>query len=904
MIMPVAVSDRNVVARKLQLNESEASAAEPGAEEQATNPGKAVPTAPKAARSFPIVAIGASAGGLEALEHFFAHVPVGSGMAFVVIQHLDPTQKGMMPELLQRTTRMPVAQARNRMKVRPDSVYVIPPNKDLSIVHDSLFLLDPVAPRGLRLPIDFFFRALADDRREKAVGVILSGMGSDGTLGLRAIKERGGLGLAQDPATARFDSMPRSAIDAGLADIVAGANELPLRIADTLSHARRPAFPQTQGEAAPETAAQKSAFERICSVLREHTTHDFSLYKKSTLYRRIERRMAIHQIELIADYVHYLRNTPQEVDLLFKELLIGVTRFFRDPASWACLQDEALPELFAAYPSGGALRAWVAGCSTGEEAYSLAIAFREVQQRVKPGGRHSLQIFATDLDQDAITQARQGTYPANIAADVSPERLKRFFVDLGDGAGYRVGKEIREMVVFAPHNVIMDPPFTKLDILTCRNLLIYFGATLQNKLLPLFHYSLNPNGILMLGSAESIGASTHLFTPLESKARLFLRAASPLQSAALEFPTRYFPFKNESRMDATNPPATASLQTLADQLLLQQFSPAAVLVNAAGDLIYISGRTGKYLEPAAGKVNWNIHAMARAGLRHELALALPKAMRTGERVVFRNLPVGDDPANLQLVDLTVSPIEEPAALRGMVMVLFSDVAAGQLPPSVSIGKRSPRRSQRETELEQLLARTQQENRTLREEMQTSQEETKSTNEELQSTNEELQSSNEELTTSKEEMQSLNEELQTVNLELQSKVDELSSANNDMKNLLNSTDMATVFLDNALHVRRFTTQATRLFKLIPGDIGRPLSDIVTDLVYQELSDDAEEVLRSLAFSDREVITNDGRWFQVKIMPYRTLENVIDGVVITFNDISRAKHLEAELRVLGGTAAKSR
>jgi len=844
---------------------------------------------PMPSRKFPIVAIGASAGGLEALAQFLGHVPVGCGMAFVIIQHLDPDHKGMMPELLQRTTLMPVVQAKNRIKVRPDCVYVIPPNADLSILHDSLYLLEPIAPRGLRLPIDFFFRALADDRQEQAIGVILSGMGSDGTLGVRAIKERGGLVLAQDPLTAKFDSMPKSIIDAGLAEIIAAAEKLPQRIIDTL-HLQKPAKLVVSDL---ESVDQKSAFDKICILLRERTGHDFSFYKKTTVYRRIERRMAIHQLDRIADYVHHLRENPQELDLLFKELLIGVTNFFRDPATWAYLQEKTLPDLLAATPPGTTLRAWVAGCSSGEEAYSLAIIFRELQEQRKPHDRCSLQIFATDLDPDAIEKARRALYPANIAIDVSEARLKRFFVE--DGGSFRVAKEIREMVVFAPQNIIMDPPFTKLDMLTCRNLLIYLGAELQKKLLPLFHYSLKPGGILMLGSAESIGNFTDLFEPLESKARLFKRSNSLLHPDELEFPTRHFPTKAALPMEPKPETSTANLQTLADQLLLQKFSPAAVLVTASGDLVYINGRTGKYLEPAAGKVNWNIHAMARDDLRQEISLALPRALRSGESVVSSNLRVGHNGGS-QLVDLTIFPIQEPAPLRGMAMLVITDVAT---PTEVATetGKRSPRRAQRELELEKALAQAQQEVQRLREEMQTSQEEVKSASEELQSTNEELQSTNEELTTSKEEMQSLNEELQTVNVELQSKVDELSSANNDMKNLLNSTDIATIFLDNALHVRRFTTQATRLFKLIPGDIGRPLSDIVTNLTYPNLEIDAEQVLSTLAFSDREIDTTDGRWFQVKIMPYRTLENVIDGVVMTFNDISRAKILEKELRAVG-------
>ena len=844
------------------------------------------------ARNFPIVAIGASAGGLEALEQFLGHVPPASGMAFVVIQHLDPDRKDMLCELLQRATAMPVMPARNRMKIRPDSVYVIPPNTDISILHGSLYLLEPVAPRGLRLPIDFFFHALAEDRREFAIGVILSGMGSDGTLGLRSIKEAGGLALVQEPATAKFDSMPKSAIAAGLADIIAPAEQLPLRIVETLSHLR----PTALGRKPPEieTADQRSAFDKVCILLRARTGHDFSLYKKTTVYRRVERRMAIHQLDRIGDYVHYLRENQQEVDLLFKELLIGVTSFFRDPATWDYLLQRVLPGVLATHPPGSVLRAWVAGCSTGEEAFSLAIIFREALDQLPSTERLSLQIFATDLDPDAIEKARRGLYPANIVADVSEARLKRFFID--EGNGYRVNKEIREMVVFAPQDVIMDPPFTKLDILTCRNLLIYLGAELQKRVLPLFHYSLKPGGVLLLGSAESIGNFTDLFAPLESKARLFRRNDSAQRSPALDFPTRDFPNKTEPFMETKPEPVIANLQHLADDLLLQQFSPAAVLVTATGDLVYISGRTGKYLEPAAGKVNWNIHAMARDGLRQEIAIALPKALRTGERVVCHHLTIGSN-GGAQIIDLTVQPITEPAALRGMVMLVFTDVARAAQLPDATGGKRGGKCSQREAELEQALEHKHQEVQTLREEMQSSQEELKSANEELQSTNEELQSANEELTTSKEEMQSLNEELQTVNVELQSKVDELSTANNDMKNLLNSTDIATVFLDSALHVRRFTTQATRIFKLIPSDLGRALSDIVTDLDYPALLGDASEVLRTLVFSDREVATGDGRWFQVKIMPYRTLDNVIDGVVITFNDISRAKQLEAELRAIG-------
>ncbi len=468
---------------------------------------------------FPVIGIGASAGGLEALELFLRNVPSGSGMAFVIVQHLDPTHKGMMAELLQRATKMPVVQVTDRLKVEPDRVYIIPPNKDMSMLHGVLHLLPPMAPRGLRLPIDFFFRSLADDLREHSVGVILSGMGSDGTLGLRAIKEKAGAVFVQEPASAKFEGMPQSVIEAGLADVVAPVEELPARISAYLRH-----VPIHSADDTPIPVKTQSTLEKIFILLRSQTGHDFSQYKRTTIYRRVERRMSLHQINKIGSYLQFLQKNPQEAELLFKELLIGVTSFFRDPEAWAQLQKDVFPALFAAHPAGGTFRAWVTGCSTGEEAYSLAILFREALEKMRPTGNYSLQIFATDLDHDAIEKARQGVFPANIAADVTPERLRRFFIQ--EEYGFRVGKEIREMVVFAQQNLVMDPPFTRLDLLVCRNLLIYLNPEVQKKLLPLFYYCLNPGGALFLGTAETIGACTHLFVPLKGKMRLYWRLES------------------------------------------------------------------------------------------------------------------------------------------------------------------------------------------------------------------------------------------------------------------------------------------------------------------------------------------------------------------------------------------
>ena len=857
----------------------------------ARRPKKTVPLVEKEAPtpqtdvSFPIVGIGASAGGFEALEQFMGHVPAGSGMAFVVIQHLDPTRKGLMAELLQRCTRMKVVQVKDRTRVSPDRVYVIPPNKDMSILHGVLHLFEPSAKRGLRLPIDFFLRSLALDRQHQGIGVVLSGMGSDGTLGLRDIKEKGGLTLAQEPASAKFDSMPRSVIDAGLADIVAPVEELPARILAYLDRTPHAAKPEAELE-----AKMSGALEKILILLRTRTGHDFSYYKKNTLYRRVERRMGIHQIEKIGTYVRFLHENPVELDLLFKEFLIGVTSFFRDPLAWQILRDETLPALLASRPAG-LLRAWVAGCSTGEEAYTLAIVFREVMEKLKPRKSFKLQIFASDLDRDAIDKARQGVFPENICADVSPEQLRRYFTK--EERGYRVRAEIRESVIFSPHSLIKDPPFTKLDLLSCRNLLIYLAPEMQKKLFPLFHYSLNPGGILLLGNAETVGHFTDLFATANGKSRIFRRVESAVRPEPIEFPSSFAPGMAGGSEARPVSKTYLNLQSQAEQLVMRRYAPPTVLVNEQGNILHFSGRTGKYLEPAAGKANLNIFAMAREGLRYELATAFQKALRQAGPVRLHGLKTGSD-GGQQFVDITVERLEETEPLAGLVMIVFSDIPAPMETKAGGRVEKPPARNQRLAEVERELHQARAELQNTREEMQSSQEELRSTNEEMQSTNEEMQSTNEELTTSKEEMQSLNEELQTVNAELQCKLDELSRSNSDMKNLLNSTDIATLFLDSDLKVRRFTTQATRIIKLIPGDVGRPITDLASELLYPDLPEDAREVIRKLGSIEKPLQARDGSWFTVRIMPYRTLDDRIDGVVITFWDISVAKTLEAKLQ----------
>jgi len=842
-----------------------------------------------------IVGMGASAGGLEALEAFFARVPVRSGLAYIVVQHLDPTKKAMLAELLQRVTSLSVREAGEQMRVEADHVYVIPPNTEMNLSQGMLHLALPAEPRGMRLPINVLFSSLARELGASAVGVVLSGMGADGTLGLLALKAVGGLGVVQEPASAQFDSMPRSAIAAGCADIVALPEDMPERILACVgweAPAKLSIADAGPGPTPTDEPVEPPAetIETIFSLLRHRTRHDFSLYKPSTLNRRIERRKAIHGLPALADYVRFLRKNPQEIDLLFKELLIGVTSFFRDTAVWEHMQDTALPALLARRGSQTKLRAWIPGCSTGEEAYTLAIAFTEVVQRQPEHHGCTLQIFASDLSADAIATARAGRYRATVGASLPDGYAARYFTE--QDSTLVISKPIRDMVLFAQHDVVLDPPFTRLDILSCRNLLIYFDATLQRRLLPLFHYSLRPGGLLLLGTSETIGSFGKLFEPLESKLRLYLRRQTP-SVAGPELLLRSFPPLSKHTKETPVPPSPNaalgddSLQAAADHVLLQVHAPPAVVVNATGDIVYISGRTGKYLEPAAGKANWNFHAMVRDKLREPVATALRQAVKTDAMVQVRGLQLAAA-GGAQVVDVTVQPLREPAALAGTVMIVFRDVASP--PPGGKRTAASAAQANHAAELQ--LCRD--EIQTLREENRASREELQSANEELQSTNEELQSANEELTTSKEEMQSMNEELQTVNAEMQSKLDDLALAQSDLKNLLNSTEIAMLFLDQKLNVRRYTDRAAKIINLRDTDIGRPLSDLTTTLQYPGLPDDAQETLRTLVFSEKQIQTSDQRWFAVRIMPYRRLDNVIDGAVITFVDITVTKMVEATLR----------
>ncbi|MDD4650966.1 MAG: chemotaxis protein CheB [Methanothrix sp.] len=839
---------------------------------------------------FAYVGIGASAGGLEALEEFFKHMPAKSGMTFAVVQHQDPDQPSLLPEILQRYTQMPVlAVEENGMPARPDTVYIKPPGTDLSILKGTFILLKPTTTFGAKISIDTFLRHLAEDQDGKAVGIILSGMGSDGTLGVRAMKERTGMVMAQEPESAKFSSMPQSAIATGLVDYIASPKELSRLLCEYVEvkmHLRE--------QHVSLSPIFENSLSKIFVLIRSRTGQDFALYKRSTIIRRIERRMGLHQLTLINDYIRYLQENPSEIEILSKELLIGVTRFFRDPDAWDALAEKALPELISSLPPGSLLRIWVVGCSTGEEAYSMAIVLQENLENLGRTGDIQFQIFATDTEKEAIDIARRGRFPMNIEADVSKARLERFFIE--ENATYRIHPHLRESIVFAPQNIIRDPPYTHLDIISCRNLFIYLSPELQRKIIALFHYALNPGGILFLGCAESIG-NYDLFSTLDGNWRIFQKKDVPSLAASYDLPS-VFSTRSDAQgtRDAFSSAAKGqSLTAIIQNQLLEMYAPPAVIITEDGDIVYFHGRTGKYLEPLSGKANLNIFVMAREGLRYALISLLRTAVAEKRRVTAEDVALPAENGTLH-VRLMVQPILKHSGRADIYLVIFEDVP---LPKSPEIQLANPGADisfpdRRLEELERDLAKARAELRQAAEQRQSTHEEMTSMNEELQSTNEELQSTNEELTTSKEELQSLNEELLTVNAELQSKIEAFSQSHDDMRNLLHTTKIPMLFLDSSLRVRRFTDAMKPIISLISNDVGRSITDLKVNLLGESLVDDVREVLDTLQYKEKQVETIDGKWFQMRVMPYRTSENRIDGVAVTFNDISTIKELEMSLQ----------
>ena len=822
-----------------------------------------------------VVGMGASAGGLEALFAFFQHLPADTRISFVVVMHQHPSHTSMVAELLARHTTMTVKQVEDGDVLLPEHVYIAPPGSSLDVEGGRLRVVHP-AEGPQRAAIDHFFRSLAHAQKERAIGIILSGAGSDGTIGLKEIKAASGMVMVQDEASAKYAGMPHSAIATTLVDYVLPVEKIPEHL---LAYVRGPFFSAESRGDEPGTAG---VIETVVDLIRSHTGNDFSCYKLSTLRRRIERRMNVHLIHSSEDYVRLLQQNTTELRALFQELLIGVTSFFRDPDAFAAL-GSALDSLLLERPRDTRVRAWVAGCATGEEAYSVAMLLREtLDHRRLP---FELQVFATDLDQGAIEVARGGLFPESVAGDISAERLDRFFTR--EERGYRVKKDIRDVIVFAPHNLLKHPPFTKVDLIVCRNVLIYLNSDAQAGIFPLFHYALRPHGILFLGPSESLGHYGELFERIDPRWKLFARRPPPA-SYTLAHPGRGFaqPVQSPHARHAVNSKAIEPGPTqLVNRLLLDELVPPTVLVNERGDIFHVHGKTGRFLEPATGApAGANVLQMARPGLELHLAAVIRQALATGEGR-RRNIRVQTN-GDVALVDLRSRRVDSPRVLQGFVLIGFE--LAAEVAPAASGTEGEP--PDQLGDLRRELEMTRESHQAAMEQLETTNEELTSTNEELQSTNEELQSTNEELETSREEMQSLNEELQTLNSEMQSKLDELSRANDDMQNLLNSTDVAVLFLDLQLNVKRYTLQATKVFNLIPADIGRPITDLVSKLHYDRLAEDAREVLDSLVYREIEVRDRDWTWYLMRILPYRMQGNRIGGLVITFFETTRLKLLQ--------------
>jgi two-component system CheB/CheR fusion protein len=839
----------------------------------------------KEQKNLPIVGIGASAGGLKALEQFFSQMPADGGMAFVLILHLDPTRVSMLPELLRKYTEMPIRQAEDGAKVATNTIHIIPPNKKMAIKHGVLVVTEPTEPRGLRLPIDTFFRSLAEDQGNNAIGIILSGTGTDGTLGLKAIKDAGGLVVVQDLASAEFDGMPRSAIGTGLVDYALAPEKIPAQLMNYAKGCR----PQRSGTATALSDKFPETLEKIFHVLRSQTGHDFSAYKKSTICRRIDRRMNLQQIENPADYLRLLEQNAQEAETLFNDLLIGVTSFFRDPEAFKILS-RVLKEMLAKTPKNSSLRLWVPGCSSGEEVYSIAIVLRECMDALKK--RFGVQIFGTDIDADAIATARAGIYPVTIANHVAPVRLSRFFLD--ESGGYQIRKEIREMAIFSIQDLVKDPPFTKLDLLSCRNLLIYLDAALQKRLVPLFHYALRPDGILFLGPSESIDGYVDLFAERNRRWKIFKRRnLKHGVGASLPFP--FLPPRHDTGETTSRGQSTATrdprISTVAEKLLLHRYAPPCVLVNKSGEILYSHGPTGRYLALPQGQASLNILAMARGSIKNALATLMRQASGQKGQAARASVQLRSD-AKSHRLNLTVTPYHGGHEGEELLLIVFEDTGPRKLKTGTGV-RPAPGNVERMARLEQELWDAREQLQMVRAVTQSPDEELRSYNEELQSANEELQSVNEELETSKEELQSLNEELITVNAELQGKNEALTSANDDIRNLLDSTKIATLFLDTHLRVKRFTPEVTKVINLVQEDIGRPVSHFKTNLVGENLAQHAQEVLDTLLPRETELRSTDGRWYLKRIQPYRASQNVIAGVVVTFVDITARKRLQLDV-----------
>ena len=845
---------------------------------------------------FLIVGIGASAGGVQSLKAFFENVPPDSGAAFVVILHLSPAHESHLAEILQTSAQISVKQVTERVKVEPNHVFVVPPNQSLAMADGHLVVSPIHTIEERRAPVDIFFRTLAETHHERAVCVVLSGTGADGSMGLKRVKENGGAVFVQNPREAEYNDMVRNAIATNLVDEVLNVADIPAKIVEYRENLKAVALP-VQPEARPEE--EQKALREVFTQLRVRTGHDFTNYKRPTILRRIERRISVRNLSGIAEYARYLKKQPEEVQALLKDLLISVTNFFRDKQAFAVLENDVVPRILENKRAGDQIRVWVAGCATGEEAYSIAMLLAEKTQ----GGIDSpeIQIFASDIDETAIATAREGFYTINDAADVSPEQLRRFFTKEPDG--YRIRRELREQVLFANHNVLKDPPFSRLDLATCRNMLIYFNQAAQKRVMETFHFALKPNGFLFLGASESIDGSIDLFAPLNKENNVFqsrnVEAKIPRPAANLTMPaTRFEQVQTQAQtsLKANREQETRALERLSfadlHQRLLEQYAPPSVIVNEDYDILHLSESAGRFMQMGGGEPSNNLLKIIRSELRLELRTALYQAVQKRHNVEARNLTLKIGDRN-ETINIHVRPVlRHEDTARGFILVLFEKTEDAPDDSETALTLREPIAQQLEEELMRVKAQL----RSANEQHEIQAEELKASNEELQAMNEELRSSGEELETGKEELQSINEELVTVNQELKIKIEELSQSNSDFQNLMASSDIGTIFLDRSLRVKMFTPVTRSIINLLPSDLGRPLTDLTTYFVYEKLQEDCERVLEKLQPLEREIPTSDRRWFLLRILPYRTAEDQISGVVMTFLDITERVRREAELKDL--------
>ena len=824
-----------------------------------------------------IVAIGASAGGVQALQNFFGGIPQDTGAAFIVVVHLDPQHRSELSNIVAARTKMPVVPVETSARLEPNHVYVIPPDRRLQVVDHQLQATEFDEPRGQRLPIDFLFRSVAE-RLGDGFAVILSGAGSDGAIGVRAVKEAGGIILVQDPNEADYTSMPRSAIETGAVDFVLPVRDLAKRLGD-LIRIKEVVWPPEMADLDEET------LRRILAHLRVRTGHDFSKYKRATVVRRIARRMQVNRTETLKDYYEVIRNNVDEVEALLSDLLISVTTFFRDHEAFEALA-KLLPEIFEGKQQGQPVRIWVAGCATGEEAYSIAMLLLEESARHEV--RPHIQVFATDLDVRALAAAREGRYPVAIEADVSEQRLRRFFTREGDY--YRVRQELRDIILFALHDLLKDPPFSHVYLVSCRNVLIYLDRELQEQVCSTFHYALEPNGYLFLGPAETAENPAGLFRSVDRRDRIYRSTLAEGEKREL-LPRLLGPIRVREHLlplPHTSSPTSALSEAAAHRRAIEQIAPPSILVDEAHRVLHLSDGAGRYLLPSGGTLSADVTDLVRPELRFEVRAGLNRAFDQRRPILSLPVPVSMN-GTRHPVHVQVKPIEEAGEWRRAVILFIEGDAVAEAPSGEQqITDETVRRLKEELEL------SQQRLSTMRQDSDAANEELRASNEELQSINEEYRSTSEELETSKEELQSINEELQTVNSELKSKLELISRANSDLQNLLAATDFGTLFLDSGLNIKRFTEPVKDLFSITTSDEGRPITDFAHQLEYNELVKDARTVIAQLTPLRREVHSRTGRWYDLRMRPYRTVDDKIDGVVITFVDITDRKLMEERLK----------